>query len=235
MQGESSTEGMEYLESSDYKNEKESGHFTHKIMHLKSKIPAIIRWAIPDKYLHIHERAYDAFPHYLTEYEMPGMGEDFILSTDTKHYEYNHETEIPENASGLTDEEIKKREVVYLDILNGPTEDKSFCIKGFSYPPCGIEELSSNDKPDDSKPPGWIKNYKGPMTLIVKTVKFHFKWTGVQTAVEKFVLNSIMPSTFMDNHRAMVKWAPDWEKLTLEDVTKMEQEKKEADKNREFN
>jgi hypothetical protein len=233
--GESSSEGLEYLESTNYENEKESGRFTHKVLHLKSRVPAIIRWVIPDKYLHIHERSYNAFPHYLTEYEMPGMGEDFILSTDTHHFEYKLGDKIPENSSDLNEEELKIRKISYLDILNGPVEDEELLINGFSYPPCGINELKCDEKPDDSKPPGWLKNYKGPITLIIKTVKFHFKWTGVQTAVEAFVMNSVMPSTFMDNHRAMVKWAPEWEKLTLDDVTRMEQEKQEEDKKKEFN
>ena len=233
--GESDSEGMEFVEAYDYEENGVKGHFTHKVMHLKSKVPAVIRWVVPDKYLHIKELSHSAFPHYLTEYEMPGMGKDFVLSTDTKHYDYKPDGKIPNNSANLTPAELKQREIRYLDILNGPIYDKSLNLKGFSYPEANIEQMQSDQKANEKNPPGWTLNYNGPMTCIIKTVKFHFKWRGIQSAVEAFVLNSVFPEVFMDNHRAMVKWAPEWSKISREELLRMEQEKQQQDKNKEFN
>lgn len=232
--GESESEGMEFVESRDFEENGEKGHFTHKIMHLKSKVPAVIRWVIPDKYLHIHERAHDAFPHYLTEYEMPGMGQDFVLSTDTKHYQYKPGEPLIENSANLAESELKIREIRYLDILNGPVYDKELKLQGVSYPEFGIDELVSTKKANEKEIPGWVENYKGPITCIIKTVRFHFKWLGVQTAVEAFVLNSVFPEVFIDNHRAMVKWAPDWAKLSMEDIIKLEKDKQGEDEKKKY-
>ena len=233
--GESDSEGMEFVETYDYEENGEKGHFTHKVMHLKSKVPAVIRWVVPDKYLHITELSHSAFPHYLTEYEMPGMGKDFVLSTDTKHYDYKPNGKIPNNSANLTASELNQREIRYLDILNGPIYDKSLNLKGFSYPEADIELMQSDKKVNEKEPPGWTLNYNGPMTCIIKTVKFHFKWLGIQSAVEAFVLNSVFPEVFMDNHRAMIKWAPEWSKVSREDLTRMENEKQQQDQKKEFN
>ena len=233
--GESDSEGMEFVEAYDYEENGEKGHFSHKVMHLKSKVPAVIRWVVPDKYLHIKELSHDAFPHYLTEYQMPGMGKDFVLSTDTRHFDYKPRGKIPANASNLTSAELNQREIRYLDILNGPIYDKSLNLKGFSFPDQEIEEMKSDEKPNEKEVPSWTNSYNGPMTLIVKTVKFHFKWLGIQSAVEAFVLNSVFPEVFMDNHRAMIKWAPEWSKVSPDDLKRMEHEKQQQDQSKEYN
>lgn len=49
-------EGIETIKLEPFKNEKESGIYTYKIMHFKSRIPAFMRWALPDKYCHCHEQ-----------------------------------------------------------------------------------------------------------------------------------------------------------------------------------
>ena len=68
---------------------------------------------------------------------------------------------------------------------------------------------------DDKKVPAWVSNYDGPITLIIKTVKFKFEWYGLQTLVEKGVENC-WDQVYLNLHRAMLKWEPDWCKLTDE-------------------
>ena len=233
--GESETEGMEFVDFYDYEDENgEKGRFSHKIMHLKSRVPAIIRWAVPDKYLHVAEISRDAFPHCTTEYKMPGVGDDCYLCLDSNHYPYAKPEDIPENSAHLTEEELKIREIRYLDILDGPVGDKTVLLNDFEFPAEGIQKLVSDHKPNEKELPHWVQNYKGTMICAVKTVKFNFKWWGIQTAVEAFVLNSIVPQVLLDNHRGMVAWAPDWSKITPKQLEEMIDERKAQDQKKTY-
>ena len=232
--GQSASEGVEFVESRDYDENGEKGHYTHKILHLKSFVPAVIRWVVPDKYLHIAEKSHDGFPHYFTEYDMPGMGPDFVLTTEGKHFDYTSDCQLPENSFNYTEEELAQREIRYLDILDGPYQDAEVSLQGFSFPEEGIQLMTGNGKYNEKEPPAWTKTYKGPMTCCSKAVKFHFHWRGIQTAVEAFVLNSSYTQVFLKNHRGMVKWAPEWHKVTLEEIINMEKAKLDEDKNKQY-
>ena len=54
-------EGIEILANEPYTKDGETGQFTHKVMHFKSRVPSFIRWAIPDKYLYLTELSYNSY------------------------------------------------------------------------------------------------------------------------------------------------------------------------------
>lgn len=219
-------EGIELVKNEKFTNEKESGQYTYKIFHIKSKIPAFIRWAVPDKYLHFHEESYNAYPHYDTNDFIPALGKDFILHVETQHIEYKNGMEFPENAVGLSEKELKQRKIYYIDIVDGNPQpsDKSQIMEGFSCPEAGITKLTG--KPGSYNPdqvPEWTKNYDGDMICCVKVVRFHLKWWGIQTAVEEFVTKSVYPKIFVDSHRRLISTAKDWYNLSNEQILELEQ------------
>ncbi|KAH0794457.1 Phosphatidylinositol transfer protein [Histomonas meleagridis] len=219
-------EGIEILNNEPFENEHEKGRYTYKIYHIKSKIPAAFRWAVPDKYLHFHEKSWNAFPHYFTQYSVPGMGKDFVLSIESQHINYTNGMEIPDNIIGLSKEELKERKIVYLDVINGPVEpDKpEFDMHGFVCPEANINTpINSNDKYDEKQIPPWVTRYDGPMTMCIKVVKFHFKWWGLQTAVEKFVMNSTYPGLFTNSHRKLMASMKDWYNMTMDQIIALEE------------
>lgn len=219
-------EGIETIKLEPFKNEKESGIYTYKIMHFKSRIPAFMRWALPDKYCHCHEQSWNAYPHYYTSYAVPGMGEDFVMIVDSYHIPYKKGEPIPDNLLNLSEEELSMRKIVYLDILEGkPVPDKNRDLKEWTNPELNINEpLRSlpDAKKDETEPPSWIENFDGEMMVAVKVVKFKFHWRGLQTIVENFATNSFYHNLFNDNHRAMFRWSDDWAKMTIEDVIEFE-------------
>ena len=219
-------EGIEIIKNEPYEEGEEKGQYTHKIMHFKSKVPAAIRWAIPDKYLHIHEKSHNSYPHFHTYYEQPGMGDDFYLLVESQHIPYTTEQGVPDNALGLTEEELKMRQIVYIDIVNSkPKPEKpEWDMHGFKCPEAQVDELlTPKNICDETKPPEWTTNYKGTMICAVKIVKFKFKWFGIQTAVEKFAMG-IFHDVFLDSHRAMFQWAAQWYPMTIQDIRKLEDE-----------
>lgn len=228
-------EGIETVKSEHFENEKESGTYTYKIMHFKSRIPSFMRWALPDKYCHCHEKSWNAYPHYHTEYSVPGMGDDLIMIIDSYHIPYKDGEPIPDNLLNLSKEDLAIRKVVYLDILDGkPKPEKDRDLTNWTCPHLNVNEKfstfsqstkSKKDKKDggsESRPPEWTHNFKGEMMIAVKVLKMKFHWRGLQTIVEKFATTNFYHNLFLDNHRAMLSWADKWAPMSYEEVRAFE-------------
>eukprot|EP00158_Paraphelidium_tribonemae_P009620 Partr_v1_DN28910_c0_g1_i2_m25426 putative phosphatidylinositol transfer protein len=59
-------EGVQVLKNEPYKDENGEGQYTHKIYHLSSKVPNVIRMLAPNGSLEVHEEAWNAFPYCRT-------------------------------------------------------------------------------------------------------------------------------------------------------------------------
>jgi len=221
-------EGIEILKNEPYEKEGEKGQFTHKVMHFKSRIPGAIRWALPDKYLHVHEISHNSFPHFHTLYDCPGMGKDLYLLVESQHIAYNAQEGCPQNALNLTEEELSRRVIVYLDIVNGkPLPEKpEWDMHGFVCPTAGVQNplQTPNNTIDETQPPEWTNHYNGDMMICIKVVKFKFKWFGLQKMVENYALNTVFHNVFLDSHRALMRWAAEWFPMNLSDIRRLEDE-----------
>jgi hypothetical protein len=231
-------EGLEILVNEPYEAGEERGQFTHKVMHFKSKIPGFVRWAIPDKYLHCHERSHNAYPHYHTVYEVPGMGKDFSLLVESQHVDYDRLSGCPDNLLNLTPDELKIRKVVYLDIVSGKPkpEKKEWELDGFVCPEAEIlMPLRGPTKiVDETKLPEWVSQYDGRLMVAVKVVKLHFHWRGLQTAVEKYAVNTAFHDIFLESNRVVIAYAKDWFHLTMDDIRRLEAEVQEEQRHQAF-
>lgn len=240
-------EGIEILKNEPYQEGEEKGQYTHKVMHFKSKVPGFIRWAIPDKYLHLHEKSHNSYPHFHTLYEMPGMGKDFYLLVESQHIPYDKQAGCPDNLLNLNDEELALRKVEYLDILDSTPkpEKKEWDMHGFQCAEAHVDQpletgggngkkKPAQYKADETKPPSWVEGYNGELMICVKVVKFLFHWRGLQTAVEKLALNTVFHDVFLDSHRALMVWAKDWFPMDMEGIRKLEHELEEEQKGQQF-
>jgi hypothetical protein len=216
-------DGFEIMDSGDFEEDGNPGHWVRRLFHFKTKIPGWLRWVVPEKYAHVTENNRNAFPHTITTFHIEGA-DFFLLHTETRHAVYERGSEIPDNLVQLSPEDLGIREVVYLDLLNGPVNKKEFDLRGFSCGDAGIQELKAPPgvKANDKEVPAWVAGYEGAVTLVVKIVKINFQWKGVQTAVESLVAKNVFYSTYLDTHRAMVKWSTIWSKMTLDEVWAME-------------
>ena len=170
------------------------------------------------KYAHIHEHNYDCFPHVWGDWHCPGMGDNLEMKTDTRYFSIDDPKQIPDNPMNSPQEEVEHRKIYYLDILDGKGRKAEFDLHGFSCPEAGVPELIGDGHPDESKPPSWIYNHKGPLTMIVKYLKFRFQWKGIQTAVESLVANEVFYYLHLDCHKALIKWSPEWSSKTSEEL-----------------
>jgi len=217
-------EGVEMIENRPYTRDTESGHFSYKILHFKSGLPGFVRRVIPDKYLHCHERSWNSYPHYHTEYEVPGMGDNFLMVVDSQHITFDPSAEFPDNLTGLSDEQLAQRKVVWLDLVDSEPRSEKNSLRGFSCPEGGVQPLSKCGPPDEGAPPRWTASYAGPMMCCVKVVTFRFKWFMLQTIVEDYTMNTLTHGLFLDAHRDLVRWSGQWFGMTVEDVRTLERE-----------
>ncbi|OHT13883.1 hypothetical protein TRFO_15911 [Tritrichomonas foetus] len=129
----------------------------------------------------------------------------------------------------LTKDELKHRKVVWLDILDSKpkSDNKDWDLHGWKCPESGVEEpLEGNPKKkfnaNEDEPPVWTKSFKGEMMCAVKVVKLKFHWRGLQNMVEKYATKTVYHNIFLDSHRALMKWADKWAKMSMEEVREFE-------------
>jgi hypothetical protein len=220
------TEGIEIKADEPYQTETETGHYMYTAMHNKSRLPAFLRLVIPNKYLTFESKRWDAYPHDRSEMTNPGMGDDFLVTMESRVVPYQASAPFPDNLIDLTPEQLALRKIVWLDIVDGkPQPDKKDTIRGFQCPDGGVIAPltgSKKGKPDEDKPPAWAQSYPGDMICVVRVTQVKFKWKGLQTMMEKNVL-SMNKTMSLDMHRRMVRGAAAWFRMTPEEVHAIEE------------
>ncbi|CAJ0580872.1 unnamed protein product, partial [Mesorhabditis spiculigera] len=213
-------EGVEVLKNEPYSGvplhdgKYSQGQYTHKIYHLQSKVPSLVRRVAPKGSLAIHEEAWNAYPYCRTVLTNPDyMKDNFFVKVETIHLPDRGETE---NAHNLPPEVLAKREVVQLDIANDKEHLATSDIKAETSP-----NLYKSAKTGRGPlAPGWRKSCE-PVMCAYKLVTVHFKWFGFQTMIEKFT-HTQYPRLFSKFHREVFCWLDQWHGLTMQDIRAIE-------------
>lgn len=202
----------------------DAGQFTHKIYHLASKVPSIVRWLAPSGSLEIHEEAWNAYPYCRTVVTNPGyMKEHFFIKIETMHLPDRGDTE---NAHNLSAEDLKKREVITIDIANDTVEARDYKE---TEDPTKYHSLKTGRGPLQGD---WKKSVT-PVMCCYKLVTAHFKWLGLQDRVENFIQKSER-RIFTNFHRQLFCWTDEWFGMTMADIRDFEAKvKKELDEQRQ--
>lgn len=218
-------EGIEVIENYPYDDHRGKGQYTLKNYHLASRVPRAARMLAPKGALEFREEAWNAYPYCKTVVTNPDyMGDNFKVSIESWYKEDFGELE---NVHNLTQQELRNREVVYIDIVNEAVSSKDY--KEDEDPtkcrPCKAPHrgpLSRN----------WIQELKSgnmpnvPYMCAYKLVRAHFKWLGFQTIVENIIQNQER-RIFRNFNRQVYCWMDKWLGLTIEDIRRIEDEAKE--------
>ncbi|XP_076139319.1 phosphatidylinositol transfer protein beta isoform-like [Alosa pseudoharengus] len=213
-------EGIEVLTNEPYEKEGEKGQYTHKIYHLKSKVPGFVKMIAPEGALVFHEKAWNAYPYCRTIITNEYMKDDFMIKIETWHKADDMGNQ--ENIHELDAETWKTVEVVPIDIADKtqveaadykPHEDPAIFISKKT----GRGQLSPEWKTElESKP-------QHPRMCAYKLVTVKFKWWGLQSKVEHFI-HKQEKRIFTNFHRQLFCWIDNWYGLTMADIRKMEEE-----------
>ncbi|KAK8883933.1 hypothetical protein M9Y10_043035 [Tritrichomonas musculus] len=159
------------------------------------------------------------------------MGDKLLMNVDSIYLPYKNGEELPENPLNISEEDLKIRKVVYLDLINGkPKPDKNRDLSNWVCPKLHVDEkFSSYEKKKlvtehklESEPPKWTKNFNGPMMVQIKLVKIKFDWRGLESIVERFATKTLYHHLFTDNARAMLIWTDEWIDKSYDDILKLE-------------
>lgn len=213
--------------------EYKEGQYTKKIYHLKSKVPTFIRTIAPKGSLEIQEDAWNAYPYCRTVITNPlYMKENFYIIIESYHAPDRGQTE---NIHQLPKDELDMREVQHLDIANNAMVARSDYKE--EWDPCLFKSKKSGRGPlpsvgsEEGRQGQWSTRHD-PIMCCYKSVKVLFKWWGLQSRIEKFIMKQ-EKRIFTNFHRQVFCWMDNWFGLTMEDIRRIEEEtKKELDKQR---
>jgi len=214
-------EGVEVRKNEPFSNQPlfdgkySTGQFTHKIYHLQSKVPAIIRKIAPKGSLAIHEEAWNAYPYCKTVLTNPDyMKDNFFVKIETIHLPDRGTTE---NAHNLSPTELSKREVVQVNIASDHEFLHSADVKPETSPSQFVSQKTGRGPLNSS----WRETCH-PVMCAYKLVTVHFKWFGLQKMVESFT-HQQYPRLFSKFHREVFCWIDKWHGLTMEDIRAIEE------------
>ncbi|EDO43279.1 predicted protein [Nematostella vectensis] len=209
------------------------GQYTHKLIHLHSKVPSFVRMLAPSGSLEVHEKAWNAYPFCRTEYSNTYMKEHFSVIIDTWH-KPGHKDEF-HNVHNLGNPELQKREIVNIDIVNDKVDPHEY--KADEDPSkVGSEKakrgpLKKDWQQKNEEDPS--KSKEGyPMMTCYKLYRVEFKWWGLQTKVESIIMKAVH-RLLRNFHRQMFCWMDRWFGMTMDDIRRIEDKtKKELDEMR---
>ena len=122
------------------------------------------------------------------------------------------------NVHNLGPEQLKRRDIVNIDIADDvPSRD----YKPDDDPKKFVSERTGRG-------PLVIQNWRQecePVMCCYKLVTVEFKWYGMQTRVEKFIMKQ-EAKLFTNFHRQLFCWIDRWHGLTLQDIRALEAETK---------
>lgn len=208
--------GVEILVNEPFENEEMGkGQYTHKIYHLGSRLPGWARALAPASALMLEEKAWNAYPHCKTVLTSPFMGEKFQFIVETRHAADHGEQE---NIHNLPADVLKRREVEFIDIIQ-PLEEKDY--KEDEDPTKYRSQLTERGPLKE----GWQKEAE-PVMCCYKLVTVEFKWWGLQTKFENFMMG-METNIFLRFHKQIFCWLDEWIQMTMEDVRAYETKLKE--------
>ena len=189
-----------------------NGQHTLKLYHIKSYFPSILSKFMSDESLKMYEDSKDCFPHTYTECTSK-VFKTFNLSIETRVIDGDRG--YLDNALGLTQEELKLRNIVNIDILNTPSH----------YPdpknePSNIEKFKKSDVCclKDYNPNKW-RNEVPKVCCAYKLVKCNIIMP-LATMITKAICKT-QGDVFTKYYKSKYEWADCWAGMSIKDVESM--------------
>ncbi|KAF9904537.1 hypothetical protein EC991_002597 [Linnemannia zychae] len=213
-------EGVEIVANEPYEDEHRKGQYTHKIYHLESKLPAWIRSFMPAGSTKCQEHAWNAFPWCKTVITNDYMKDSMTVTVESMHVDGDRGQ--LDNALNKSQDILKQREVVTIDIANDP---KSYYLQTFNPAKEDVNISFSQKALRGPLQGSWAKTCDPVMTCY-KLVSIEFKWYGLQTKMESY-MQSVERDLFTKFHRELFCSMDRWHGLSMEEIREMEKRTKE--------
>lgn len=220
-----SVKGNSQLEISEYMPmdiETLTGQYTHKVFHLKSKLPRVIGVLTPRGSVEVHEKAYNFYPYTQSIFSHPDqLRENFYLKIMTIYVPNDRGEQ--ENIFKLNQGDLSKRVLFPIDIANDPIADKDYIAE---WDPTKVGSVKANRAPIKADGNGTWKQEATPVMCCYKLVKVMFRWWGLQERVEKLLLKAER-RCFLQLYRQSVCWQDRYHGMSMKEVEDFEEKTKE--------
>ena len=190
--------------------------YTHKILHLESKMPAIIRKLAPTGSLTIHEKSWNAYPYTRTVYTNDYMRDGFHIVIETRHKPGKGDIENVHNLNGA---QLQKRIVDKVDIVNDKVDPRDY------KPEEDPTKFSSAKTGRGPLPYGDWQSSQNPIMTCYKLYHIEFKWRGLQPTVENMIVRSVRRLLF-NFGRQVFCWIDQWYGMSIEQIREYEEKTK---------
>ncbi|XP_059174513.1 cytoplasmic phosphatidylinositol transfer protein 1-like [Physella acuta] len=191
------------------------GRYTEKRVHLSNRLPSWIRSLIP-KIFYVTEKAWNYYPFTITEYTCSFLPR-YSIYIETR---YEDNSGISDNCLNLSEDEMEKREVDYIDIVNDPLPPKHYKES---------EDLTKFKSSKTNRGPlhdNWTEDC-APLMCSYKSVKVKFEVFGLQGKVETFTHKTVRDILLL-GHRQAFAWIDEWIDMSMEDLRAYETSTNEA-------
>jgi hypothetical protein len=200
-----------------------SGFYTHKIYHLRDKVPRWVRIMadsiIGKESMEFHEKAWNSFPYCKTVFSHPKFAK-FEVVIESMHHDDRGNNPSPNYLCTSEFLSLDGKPVSFADVpevfiniaepLDGseesdPTKTRSEKAGRGPIPPLG----------------NWWEKFPDPMMTCYKLVRMNFKYYGLQTKVENYFVEEER-KLFLRFHKNVYCWMDKWHGLSMEDIRALE-------------
>ena len=193
-----------------------TGQYTFKIYHLTHKFPAFVRMVAAMGSLNVYEESWNAYPYCRTIITSEYMNKNFYIIIESFSFADSGNVE---NIHGLAGRDLRQRNVVKIDIANDKVSQADY--KPDSDPCKVAAPRAGRPQPLPRDRTGEWMNHVTPVMCCYKLVKVWFRWWGVQTKMETWILTQEQ-RLFTTYHRQLVCWQDRYTGLTMADVREVE-------------
>ena len=180
---------------------------THKILHLESKMPAIIRKLAPTGSLTIHEKSSNAYPYTRTVYTNDYMKDGFHTVIETRREPGTGDIENVHNLNGA---QLQKRIVDKVDIVNDKVDPRDY------KPEEDPTKFSSAKTGRGRLPTGDWQSSQDPVMTCYKLYHIEFKWRGLLPTVKNMIVRSVRRLLY-NFGRQVFGWIDQWHSMSIEE------------------
>ncbi len=187
----------------------EEGEYAEKVLHMGARVPKLVRMLTPSSALMLEERSWNCFPYCKTVYASPYFGRRFTLTVETMVLG-DDRGEHP-NALGLSEEQLKLREIDYVDIVEDEVESSYLHAR---------EDPSTFTSKLTGRGPLVAEFYKtcSPCLCVYKVVTVNLDFGPFQKKAEALCLAAGMRDLLVPFHRQVFCWIDEWHAMTLEEA-----------------
>ncbi|KAF0991538.1 hypothetical protein HZS_5060 [Henneguya salminicola] len=210
-------EGVQVIKNEPFEKEGVEGQYTYKTYNVENKVPGWARALLPTGCLLFKEHAWNSYPNCRTEYSNEYLSNRFKILIESKHLPDNGSSENPFN---LSNDQLKQRRVVELNICDASSLDPSVISEKWDPTIVKSEKVCTLPLSKD------FAQVANPIMCCYKLYTIIFKIPLLGSSVENKVLSSTQ-NFLLDFHRKLVCYIDQWTGMTLEELREHERNTEE--------